>query len=140
MKTLATLLIAICMFVGNAFGQAQTSFVKTIALDNNTPIFALAGEVIVTESNEDVIRINATINLTNSTETVLQRLFTLGRYNLEVKSANGQLSVSAPKMANHVAIQGVDLLEMVRYEISVPRGTKYELQHTFHSNVLMPSI
>lgn len=142
MKSLVMIFWTMVMMVvaGQAFGQAQTTLVKTIALDNNTPMFALAGEVNVTEYDGDVIRITATVEVKNSTETILQRLVSLGRYNIEVKAENGQLTISTPKMANHIAIQGTDLIEVVRYEISVPRGTQHQLEATYYSNVLTPAI
>lgn len=137
MKNLMTVLVVMMLSVVTMFGQASTTFVKSITCDNNnSPVFALAGNVNVSEWDETYIRITCTIEVTNSTETILTRLLTLGRYNIEVKNENGVMSISAPKMANHVAIQGTDLLENVRYEITVPRGMEFQRTATVYSNVL----
>lgn len=138
MKSLMTIWVMVMMMMaGQAFGQANTTIVKTIAPEGNTALaLALAGNVNVTEYDGETIRIVATIEVTNSSENILQRLVTLGRYNIETKVENGQLTIHAPKMANHIAIQGTDLIEIVRYEISVPRGMQHQVVPTFHSNVM----
>lgn len=120
------------------YGQAQTNFLKSITCDNNNQniVFVLAGNVSVSEWDENYIRINCTIEVTNSSEAVLTRLFTLGRYNLEVKNEGNQIHISAPKMANHIAIQGTDLLENMHYEINIPRGMTFKAQPVHYSNVL----
>ena len=129
MKHIITLTIAMILSVCTAWSQAETHIVKSIACDDTqTVVFELAGEVDIQEWDEDFIRINANVE-------VLKRLVSAGRYNIK-KTGTETINIQTPNMSNHIIIQGTDLEEIVKYEISVPRGMKTTVQTVSHPNVI----
>jgi len=136
MKNLITLTIAMIFSVCTAWSQAETHIVKSITCaDAQNVVFELAGEVDVQEWDEDFIRINANVQVLNTSEVMLKRLVSVGRYNVE-KTGTETINIQTPNMSNHIIIQGADLEEIVKYEISVPRGMKTNIQTVSHTNVI----
>lgn len=134
-----TLLLTLAIFLGmtiQGFSQAETTIVKSIEFDQSSNVtLAFAGAVETVEWDKEYIRITATVNSLNTTQGILDRLAMLGRYDIQTKTQDGATVISMPKLANHITIKGTDLEESIRYQVTVPKGTKTHVQTTYYSNV-----
>ena len=133
-KTFTKLSILICCsillagFSTSLFAQGQRSFVKPIEVGTNDVLFDLPGEITVNEWDNDFVMITATVDLLNASDDILKRLFLAGRYTIQsTDNDDGSLSVTMPKLEIKVTMRGVTLEEKIRYEVSVPAKTPYEV-------------
>lgn len=121
MKYLFTLMIATVFSVA-AFGQAEKTIVKSIPIQAIAATFELPGETTVAEWDKEYIRITATIQVSNTTEQILARLITVGRYEIQATEVDGEVIIQMPKMMHHIAVKGVELEETIKFEVSVPKN------------------
>jgi hypothetical protein len=112
-------------------GQTQKTLVKTLPVEQTTyeAIFALKGNIVVEEWDNQTIRIVTTITTTNTPENILKALVIAGRYNYEmtVDQANQTITVDMPKKDNAIIINGIDLDDKLDYKIYIPRGMHYQI-------------
>lgn len=132
MKYIITIICMMMLGLTEMNAQAQTSLVKSIALEGSSlAVLELNGEVKVTAWDKDFIRITANIEVINNNEEILKKLVSVGRYDFKTVVENGKLIISTPKMSHLVTIKGVDLLEKMSFEVFVPQG--------FQTNVKKPA-
>ena len=128
---LSTFICCILLLVGfsvSILAQGQRSFVKPIDVGVSDVIFDLPGDVSISEWDNDFVMITATVDLVNASDDILKRLFLAGRYSIQsIDNEDGSVSVVMPKMDIKVTMRGVTLEEKIRYEISVPAKTPYEI-------------
>jgi len=131
MKYIITLICTMLLSMTEINAQAQTSLVKSIALEGSSlAVLELNGEVKVKEWDKDFIRITANIEVTNNSEEILKKLVSVGRYDFKTTIENGKLIINTPKMSHLVTIKGVDLIEKMNFEVLIPQG--------FQTNVKKP--
>jgi len=117
-----TLMFAmLCSFSVSA--QSQKSFIKSIELNAATVELQLPGEVTAKEWDKDFVRITVSVDLLNSSEEILKRLASVGRYELQSREEGGILIIELPKIAQVVAIKGTTLQEVLKFEVMYPQNT-----------------
>jgi hypothetical protein len=120
-----TILLAIFISFA-AFGQspqAEKTVIKSIPIQTAaTATFELPGEVSASEWDKEYIRVTATIKVLNSSENILDRLIMVGRYEIQATEVDGELIIQMPKMMHHIAVKGVDLEEVLEFEVNVPKN------------------
>lgn len=107
------------------FSQSSKMLVKSIDLNGSNSLTAiLNGVVSVNEWDKDYVRVTTKIELLNFNDSILDKLVSAGRYEIELKNDNGNLSLTMPKTQKDVMIKGILLEEHLSYEISIPKNLK----------------
>ena len=118
---IATIAIIIC-FATVSFAQAEQTIIKSLTVETATAVLDLPGEVNTSLWDKDFIRITATIKTTNQGEEILKKLILVGRYDIQSAEVDGQFIITMPKVAHQVVIKGVELSEVISYEVQLPYG------------------
>jgi hypothetical protein len=122
-------LIFTAFLSATGFAQAEKMLVKSIDLNGNSSLTAiLNGAVSVSEWDKDYIRVTTKIELLNFNNSILDKLVTAGRYEIELKNDNGTLSLTMPKTQKDVLIKGILLEEHLSYEISIPKNLEIKTE------------
>ena len=124
MKNLLTIAILMFCFATVSFAQAEKTLIKSIAAESAVVALELPGEVAVSKWDKDFIRITATIKSDNVNEEILKKLVAFGRYDIITSSENGQMIINMPKVASQVIIKGVNMNELIKFEVQMPEGVE----------------
>lgn len=124
MKRIIILAAVMLCFVTVGFAQAEQTIVKSLVADMNTAVLELPGEVSTSLWDKDFIRITATIKVTNNSDEILKKLVGVGRYDIQTAEKDGQLVITMPKVAHNVIIKGVNLSELIKFEVQLPYHVK----------------
>ena len=85
MKQFIILTLALSFFCLKLHAQAEKTLVKSVDLNGNIAITAaLNGHTTISEWDKDFIRITTHVKLTNSNESILERLVSVGRYEISL--------------------------------------------------------
>jgi hypothetical protein len=127
MKKIFTLLVLFLGLTAAATAQVNKTLVKSIAVKNSlvettAATVTLPGKVEVTEWDNNVIRITTYLTVENMGENIVKQLVVVGRYAIESEVENGKLVIIMPKMAHQITVKGVQLSEVLRFEVSTPKG------------------
>lgn len=115
-----------------AFGQAaQKTLVKSFAVAEGQSI-ALDVEhpVEVKTWNNDLMRVQITIQLQNGNEAILKSLISVGRYNFVAQRKGANMTITAPNLDREVKIGGEPLLDAVSIVVFVPDNTQIKTNRT----------
>lgn len=108
------------------------TLVKTVAVEDgyDEASFEMKGKYQVTEWDNKTIRITTTIEAPHADDATLKALITAGRYQIDVAKdeTNKALIFNMPKIEKAITVNHVDLEEFLQFEISVPRGMKYQVK------------
>ena len=127
-RFLLTLMFSGLMMM-QAQAQASKTFLKTLSLDGATDVvLALDGKLVVTEWNENYLRVETNITATNIDEFVLKQLAEAGRYRLEAVLDGTSLVVTCPKVSRKAVVSGQPVNEQFMFQVFVPKG--YGTQQT----------
>ena len=124
MKNFITTIAIIICFATVSFAQAEQTIIKSLTVETATAVLDLPGEVNTSLWDKDFIRITATIKTTNQGEEILKKLILVGRYDILSAEVDGQFIITMPKVAHQVVIKGVELSEVISYEVQLPYGVK----------------
>jgi hypothetical protein len=129
MKTLITFFAFVAIFMSNVCAQSQRQIVKTLDLKGQTLVASFHGDIKVVETETEFVRITATIDVANFSDDILKKLIEVGRYDIKTTvGTDGKTILSMPSIEKRVVIKGVDLVERMSYEISVPKGTEISIE------------
>ena len=120
MKNFITTIAIIICFATVSFAQAEQTILKSLTVETATAVLDLPGEVNTSLWDKDFIRITATIKTTNQGEEILKKLILVGRYDIQSAEVDGQFIISMPKVEQQVFIRGVELTEVISYEVQLP--------------------
>ncbi len=120
MKNVIATLALLLFFVATSFAQAEQSLVKSLSVAQSVAVLDLPGEVHSSLWDKDFIRITATIKVTNSSDDILKKLVMVGRYEIQSSEVDGQLLITMPKIEQTVIIKGVELSEIISFEVQMP--------------------
>jgi len=137
MKKIFTLLVLVCGLTVAMKAQTEKTLTKRVDLNKtHTAYVMLAGNVDVTEWEEDYVRLTTTITVENMNEGVVERLILVGRYNVQTKADKygKRMVIEMPNIANFVAVKGVDLVESYSFEINAPKGYKVVVKEDLNPN------
>ena len=129
---LYTTIIFICAAFNSLFAQSSSTLVKTIDNKGAVAIVAnLQGKVTVKETDAKFLRITTSIEATNIAEDMLQRLINAGRYTIQADvDASGNCILTMPSISKRVVIKGVDLVDVLSFEIELPKGMSFQNKST----------
>jgi hypothetical protein len=138
MKTfIFTITLVLFAAFNTVFGQSTKTLVKTIDTKGASVLVAdLNGKVSVKETDSKFVRITTTIESSNIAEAMLQRLIEAGRYTIEANiDSNGNCTLIMPSVEKRVIIKGVDLIDVLSFEIEMPKGVSLQNKNANISNV-----
>ncbi len=117
------LLLPLLLLSGIATGQAERTFVKSFNLQGKqTVVLDMGDNVQITTWDSDIMRVQMTVSLPNSSDAMLKSLAEIGRYGL-LSSVNPEtLNFTAPALRNALKINGNVVSENVFYTIFVPKN------------------
>jgi hypothetical protein len=117
------LLLPLLLLSGIATGQAERNFVKSFNLQGKqTVVLDVGNNVQVTTWDSDIMRVQMTVSLPNSSDALLKSLAEIGRYGL-MSSVNPEtLNFTAPALRNPLKINGNPVLETVLFTIFAPKN------------------
>lgn len=125
MKTAITfkLLLPLLLLSSVATGQAERTFVKSFNLQGQqTLVLDLGDNTQVTPWDNDILRVQMTISLPNSSDATLKALAEIGRYTVKTDINPQATTVTAPFLHNALKLNGNGVKEQVSYMIYVPRN------------------
>jgi hypothetical protein len=137
MKRIFTLLVLVFGLALAMNAQIEKTLAKTVNLnETHTAYVMLAGNVDVTEWEEDYIRLTTTITVANMSKSIVERLILVGRYTVETKTDKygKRMVIEMPNVAHFVAVRGVDLVESYTFEINAPKGYKVVVKEDLNPN------
>jgi hypothetical protein len=110
-----------------AQAQATKTFLKTFSMDGATEVvLATDGQVSFAEWDQDHVRVEMTVSLSNFTAYTLTQLAEAGRYRLASLVADNQLVVSCPRVARNAVVGGKAVAESFQFNVWVPKGNGYK--------------
>ena len=128
MKNLLIIFIICSFFNLGLHAQAEKTIVKSVDLKGNVAVAALFTEnATISEWDKDFVRITVKINLSNASESILDRLVLVGRYEILALAEDGEMKLFMPKVDTKVFLKGVELDERFSYEIFVPKKVSIRL-------------
>jgi hypothetical protein len=117
------LLLPLLLLSGIATGQAERHFVKSFNLQGKqTVVLDVGNNVQVTTWDSDIMRVQMTVSLPNSSDALLKSLAEIGRYGLMSNINPETLNFTAPALRNPLKINGNPVLETVLFTIFVPKN------------------
>ncbi len=123
-KIVAALAIVAVAFSAQA--QVQKTLVKTFNPNGAKQVMVdlKNAKVVIKPSQEDVIRVETSVNLKNGNEALYEQLSKQGRYDLSL-STSAPVTLSS-KARDIVKVSGANLDEEVSYVINAPADIKVE--------------
>jgi hypothetical protein len=125
-------LLTLCALNTNAQATSKT-FSKAFNLDGSTLVqLDLPGMVEVKTWDNPTIRFVITVTLPsgNSNLSVIDQLSTVGRYDLELTTLNGNTMIEAKNLKRTIKIKGQDFKENVHFVILAPKNITIETGQT----------
>ncbi len=129
MKKIFTLLVLVLALNNSVNAQVGKTLVKSLAVETTTSyttkaVVDLLGDVTVSEWDKNFIRITTHVEVLNMNENIVKQLIMVGRYTLEsnINEETQTLYVTMPNIANMVTVKGVELSEVLSFEVNVPEG------------------
>lgn len=117
------LLLPLLLLSSMATGQAERTFVKSFNLQGKQNVVLDIGDnVQVTTWDNDLMRVQMTVSLPNSSDAMLKALIEIGRYGL-TNDANPQtMNLTTPTLRNPLKINGNAVKEVVSFIVFVPKN------------------
>lgn len=131
MKNVLLLIILMVGSVVSSEAQTQKTLVKSIDLAQAEQIiFNLPGTVTNHTWDNDFVRVTTYLTVDNMSEGIVKQLVLVGRYNLvaTLDETTQTLVITMPKIANHVRVKGVALVEHIRFDVQAPVGYTVTIQ------------
>lgn len=126
MKSSPTLFLFLGMFLISSVAQSQSAeknLVKSFNLQGKTSIVLDLGEnVEVQQWNNEAVRVQMTISLTNGSESNLKALIQSGRYNMQSEFTADALKISVPALQRPARLNGFEAKESISFTVFVPTG------------------
>ncbi|MFK8100878.1 MAG: hypothetical protein AB8G15_00065 [Saprospiraceae bacterium] len=127
MKNLSTVLIILASLLMSTASFAQTEAQKTLVKSfnlkgNDVVVLDIPGEIEVTEWDKEIMRIQIKVAISGGSNTMLKSLVRVGRYNLRSKTNEEGFYVYAPDLQKQIKLKSGKLVEVISYEVFVPRG------------------
>jgi hypothetical protein len=117
------LLLPLLLLSSVALGQAERTFVKSFNLQGKQTIVLDIGEnVQVTTWDSEIMRVQMTVSLPNSSDATLKALAEIGRYGLTSNANAETLDFSTPALRNTLKINGNAVKEAIAFTIFVPKN------------------
>ena len=117
------LLLPLLLLSSNTFGQAERIFVKSFNLQGKQTVVLDIGEnVQVTTWDSDIMRVQMTVSLPNSSDATLKALAEIGRYGLTNTADTEALNFSTPMLRNPLKINGNAVKEAIAFTIFIPKN------------------
>ena len=111
---------------------AQQSAEKTLAKAFNTEnksklILDLPGESELVVWDKPTISVEITIQLPGKSQSMLNELANVGRYNLESVPQDDNLIIRAKNMSKQITVGGEVLIENMKFVVYIPSGLEVEI-------------
>jgi hypothetical protein len=117
------LLLPLLLLSGIATGQAERTFVKSFNLQGKqTVVLDIGDNVQITPWDSDIMRVQMTVSLPNSSDGLLKSLAEIGRYGLNNNVHPETLNFAAPALRNPLKINGNPVSETVFFTVFIPRN------------------
>lgn len=131
MKTLqlfSTVLLATLVASTTFAQQAEKVLVKSFNLKGkDVVVMNVDGNVEVKEWNNDIMRVQMSIELTNGTNSMLKSLIQAKRYNLISSVKGEEMMIAMPSLEKQVKVSGRELTERISYTVFAPADVQVKL-------------
>ena len=120
--------------------EVEKTLVKSFNLKgNDVVVLDLDGQVEVKEWQNDIMRVQMTINLDEGTSSMLKSLIQVGRYNLESKDDKDDFVIYAPAMRKEIKVRGKVLKENIVYTVFAPENVTVKMAGEASTNAETPN-
>lgn len=125
------------------FGFSQAAekiLVKSFNLQGKQVVeLDLDGPIEVKTWKNDILRVQMSVALNNSTGTILKSLIQVGRYNLKSTINEESFSIFLPSLEKAVKVRGTLLEEQVSFVVFAPENVVVKLTGTSASDATKPA-
>ena len=136
-KSIYTLTFLLCATSLTLAQQAEKTLVKSFNLQGNqVVVMDLEGPVELKTWNNDIMRVQMTIQLENGTEAMLKSLVKAGRYNLHSTVIDEGFKVFSPGMHREVTVRGQALQESISYLVYAPERVLVKMANEASTQVV----
>lgn len=131
MKKSITFILCVLFVIPIVSGQVSKVFTKSVSIQTTDRAYlSLPGPVKKELWKEDYLRITVLVKAGQINENILQRLFTVGRYSIDIaeNEMSAYLNIVMPKALHKVTIKGIEMKESYSFFIQYPDGYDLILQ------------
>jgi hypothetical protein len=122
MKKLLLFLLPL-LLTTKATGQAERVFVKSINLIGRQTVLLNIGDNVQTiPTDNDVVRVQMTVKVSNTNDATLKAIAETGRYMLKTDFSVQDVTLSVPGLQRELKLNGNSLNETVTYIVFVPKN------------------
>lgn len=126
------------ILITTSFGFGQTAekiLVKSFNLQGKQTVeLNLDGPIEVKTWKNDILRVQMSVTLPNSTTTILKSLVQVGRYNLKSSIEEEVYSIFLPALERAVKVRGTLLEEQISFLVYAPEYVEVKLSGTAASS------
>ncbi|MCS6930276.1 MAG: hypothetical protein NZM43_12375 [Saprospiraceae bacterium] len=129
MKHVAVSLACVAITASSLFAQAASkTFSKSFNAEGLSKLrFELPGKVDLKVWSQPNIRVEINVSLPAGSESTLEQLAKVGRYDLKSEIKADQMTISAPNLQRSVKVKGEELREIVHYVVFIPKDLEAEI-------------
>lgn len=127
-KTINTLTLLLCTTSISFSQDVEKVLVKSFNLQSSQAVvLEMDAPTEVKTWKNDILRVQMTITLGNSSESLLKSLMQVGRYNLKSEMVDGTFKVFAPALGKEVKVGGKLVEERVSIVVYAPESVQVKL-------------
>jgi hypothetical protein len=113
--------------------QVTKVFTKSVSIQSTDRAYLLLPGPVKKEIwKEDYLRITVLVKTDQINDNVLQRLFTVGRYSIDIaeNELSAYLNITMPKALHMVTVKGIEMKEVYTFFVQYPDGYELMLKET----------
>ena len=130
-KFLSVLFLSVTMTTTVFAQNVEKTLVKSFNLKGKqTVVMNVEGNVDVKEWNNDIMRVQMSIELSNGTNSMLKSLVQARRYNIVSAVDGDALNIKVPGLSKTVKVGGQSLTEKITYTVFAPKDVEVKLSST----------
>lgn len=127
-KIFTTILLITAMVTSTFAQQTERVLAKSFNLHGKQiVVMEVEGNVEVKEWNNEIVRVQMSIELTNGTSSMLKSLVKARRYNLVSTEKGDEVVINIPNLEKQVKVRGTELIEKISYTVFAPADVQVKL-------------
>lgn len=133
MKTIFSFIMCVLFVIPSLSSQVTKVFTKSVSIQSTDRAYLLLPGPVKKEIwKEDYLRITVLVKTDQINDNVLQRLFTVGRYSIDIaeNELSAYLNITMPKALHMVTVKGIEMKEVYTFFVQYPDGYELMLKET----------
>ena len=133
MKTIFSFIMCVLFVIPSLSSQVTKVFTKSVSIQSTDRAYLLLPGPVKKEIwKEDYLRITVLVKTDQINDNVLQRLFTVGRYSIDIAENElfAYLNITMPKALHMVTVKGIEMKEVYSFFVQYPDGYELMLKET----------